>query len=200
VLETEYIEAPSNGTRPALHLKAGTWLEKRSALERLDALCHREGPDVARELFEKYRVDAQLALHHDALTIEQARELAQDPLVTIGAHGVTHQRLSRMSAQQAREDICDSGRLLNECLGVEVRHLAYPYGGPDACEEREFGFAREAGFSSAVTTRRGNIFPEHVEYKWCLPRRNVPLNVTGLRNALSGVESVFRREPVFRTA
>ncbi len=200
VSRNDEIFVPANGDRPALRLSARTWQEKQAVYDQLDSLCHREGVDVARQLLQAYKIDSQALLSRDALSVAQARQLAHDPLVTIGAHGVTHQRLSLLSRDQALAELREGRRLLEQKLGVDVRHLAYPYGGPDACGTREFELAREVGYLSAVTTRRGNIFAEHDDHVFSLPRRRVPLDVVSLRHTLFGLESAFRHEPVFRTA
>jgi peptidoglycan/xylan/chitin deacetylase (PgdA/CDA1 family) len=180
-------------------LPARTWEEKRRAFDTLDAMCHKFGPEPAHELFTRYGIDARAALDRDALSVAQAKELAADPLVTIGAHSVTHPRLSHQSLDDARRELHEGKNSLESSLGIEIKHLAYPFGGPGACGQREVDLAAETGYRSAVTMRAGNIFPGHREHLYCLPRRSIPLNRVSLRNALSGVESAIRRQPLFRT-
>lgn len=199
VRANERIEYTRPGESSTRVLPARTWEEKQRAYDTLDELCHTSGPDVARDLFGRYGIDDRAAIDRDALTVAQARELAADPLVTIGAHTMTHPRLSHLSDADARRELHEGKRLLEESLGVEVRHLAYPFGGPDACGLREVEFAREAGYRTAVTTRVGNIFPDHRHHLHCLPRRAAPTNRIALRNALSGAETRLRRQPAFQT-
>jgi hypothetical protein len=52
----------------------------------------------------------------------------------------------------------------------EVRHFAYPFGDAMSCGARDFRLAQAAGFETAVTTRIGNLFPDHLQHRWCLPR------------------------------
>ena len=145
-------------------------------------------------------VDPSVVLDRDALSLEQARTLARDPLVTIGAHTITHARLARLAADEAAREIGDSRRRLQHALELDVRHFAYPFGGPNSCGLREFTMAREAGYHTAVTTRRGNVFQAHERHLHALPRRNVPTTRRHLLNVLYGLETLRRREPVFRTA
>jgi peptidoglycan/xylan/chitin deacetylase (PgdA/CDA1 family) len=154
---------------------------------------------VLREIFQQHGVDAQRTLDRDALTIAQARELASDGLVTIGSHGVRHERLSRMTAKEVCFEMEEGRRKLEDCLGVEVRHLAYPFGRDDACGPREFALAQQLGFKTAVTTRQGNIFPQHGQHLQCLPRRSVPLNRFQLRNILFGVQTILDNDRRFQT-
>jgi peptidoglycan/xylan/chitin deacetylase (PgdA/CDA1 family) len=197
VLTREQIEYSPPGEPGTRTLWARTWQEKCRAYDLLDDLCHATGAAPARDLFERYNIDPYALLDRDALTVEQARQVAADPLVTIGAHGVTHERLCRLGDEEARREIVDGRRLLEERLGVAVRHLAYPFGNVDACGPREFAMAEEAGFEMALTTRQGNLRPEHRDALWSLPRRVVPDGLMGLRNALSGFEDVLLRRAGF---
>lgn len=199
VVKHERIEFARPGKSGSQVLWARTWQEKRRAYDTLDAMCHASGPSIARDLFQRYGVDWQSVLDRDAMTVAQARQLAEDPLVTIGSHCMTHERLSSMNDIDSYREIHDGKRLLEAWLGTGIHHLSYPFGVAAACGPREFVAAKEAGFRTAVTTRRGNIFPEHRDFVECLPRRGVPLHLMGLRNALFGVESMLRRMPRFRT-
>jgi peptidoglycan/xylan/chitin deacetylase (PgdA/CDA1 family) len=197
VLRNDRIELPSFGDSPATVLWARTWEEKQATYYALDELCHRGGESfipIVRELYQQYRVDPERCLNCDALTISQVRELAADPLVTIGSHGVTHRRLLSMTDDEVRFELEEGRRRLEDWSELEVRHLAYPFGRSDACGAREFEAARQAGFDTAVTTRQGNIFPAHCDYLRCLPRRSIPVSRFGLRNALFGIETIIRND------
>lgn len=93
--------------------------------------------------------------------------VAQKPLMTredwlawlasgmdIGSHTRTHADLNQASAEQAREEIAGSKRELENTLGCEVRHFCYPYGRFGAEHSQ---MAREAGYVTATTTRRGRM-------------------------------------------
>lgn len=189
----ERIEWEEGGARRVL--RAGTWREKQVAYDVLSDLCHRDGPERARALAEAYAVDWRALLDRDALSAAQVRELAADPLATIGSHGVAHQPLATLDDAAARDDLERGRRILEGWADAPVRHLAYPYGGPRACGAREFELARQVGYATATTTRRGNLFPEHRGHLTSLPRREVPLDRVSLRNTLYGVETVLRRQP-----
>lgn len=183
-----------------LVLTARTWAEKAAAYDALNDRCYRAAPESIRALLRAHGVDWEALLDREALTREQARVLAEDPLVTIGAHGITHEKLSAMREGDASREIGESRAIIEGWIGREVRHLAYPFGAPSACGPREFELARRAGYRTAVTTRRGNLFPEHRDHLTSLPRREVPLNLPALRNALFGVETVLRRSARLQTA
>jgi peptidoglycan/xylan/chitin deacetylase (PgdA/CDA1 family) len=91
---------------------------------------------------------------------DEARALAADPLVTIGAHTVGHFALARLDSDRARREMMESRDRITEMTGVRPRHFAYPYGSRRSASEREFALAAELGFTTAVTTRRGVLTPE----------------------------------------
>ncbi|TPN80888.1 polysaccharide deacetylase [Mesorhizobium sp. CU2] len=116
--------------------------------------------------------------------------MAAHPLVTLGAHTVNHRNLKRLSETDARHEIGDVRRILKEKLGVEPRHFAYPYGYASAVGCREVGFARDAGYASAVTTRHGVLRAEHAGFLHALPRISINgryQSVAHIRTMLSGV-------------
>ena len=74
------------------------------------------------------------------LTWDELRAMAADPLVTIGAHGMTHRRLARLDDESARRELAEARARIEAELGRPVRHLAYPYGGPAACGPASSGW------------------------------------------------------------
>jgi peptidoglycan/xylan/chitin deacetylase (PgdA/CDA1 family) len=100
----------------------------------------------------------------------EIRELAADPLVTIGGHTVNHVMLGKAAEHEARSELKTGRDRIEATLGTEVRHLAYPYGGRDLVGPREFRIASELGYKTAVTTRPGVLFAEHAQHLTALPR------------------------------
>lgn len=121
-----------------------------------------------------------LALRHGVDPLAACRDLcmgwgeldvfAADPLVTIGAHTVTHCQLAKESEASALAEIQSSRERIATRLQRDVRHFAYPYGDRSAAGAREFASAKLLGFDSAVTTRPGMIFPESADRLTALPR------------------------------
>ncbi len=67
----------------------------------------------------------------------------------IGSHSLTHGTLTR-------EEVVESRLLLEERLGIKVRHFAYPRGEVTA---EWAAWVREAGYSAGWATRSGNDEP-----------------------------------------
>jgi len=74
---------------------------------------------------------------------------------SIGAHTVTHPILARCTPDRVWEEIAGSKRAIETALGEPVRAFAYPNGGADDYSETITNLVREAGYTCAVTTRRG---------------------------------------------
>jgi peptidoglycan/xylan/chitin deacetylase (PgdA/CDA1 family) len=68
----------------------------------------------------------------------------------VGSHTMTHPRLPTLSPAACRDELAASRRLLEDRLGHEVPHLAYPFGAFDASVR---SVAADAGYRSACSTR-----------------------------------------------
>lgn len=104
------------------------------------------------------------------LTWDDIKFLNKDPLVTIGAHTMTHPVLMRLCEDEARREISESKKLIETRIQAPVNHFCYPFGFQNKVSLREFNIAKELGFKSAVTTRKANVFPGHREHLHALPR------------------------------
>jgi N-acetylglucosaminyldiphosphoundecaprenol N-acetyl-beta-D-mannosaminyltransferase len=97
----------------------------------------------------------------------QVRELA-DTGWTIGSHAMTHAPLARLDSAQARHEIVDSKRELEEMIGRPVTLMAYPYGTPGTVSIREHALAAEAGYQAAFIAVTGVVRRDN--NRFALPR------------------------------
>ena len=104
------------------------------------------------------------------MTWDEIRRLAADPLVTIGSHTRQHYALAKLTEAEARQEIELGTERITRELGRRPEHLSYPYGSPSAAGAREFRLAKELGYKTAVTTRRGLVYAEHGAHLTALPR------------------------------
>jgi peptidoglycan/xylan/chitin deacetylase (PgdA/CDA1 family) len=81
----------------------------------------------------------------------RARELVAAGFAC-GGHSLTHPRLADLADAACRRELEDSRRILEDGLGREVIHLAYPYGSFSA---RTRSLAAEAGYRTACTVEVG---------------------------------------------
>ncbi|WP_328677117.1 polysaccharide deacetylase family protein [Streptomyces sp. NBC_00322] len=82
-------------------------------------------------------------------------KLAQAPLLEqygmeVGAHTVTHPQLDTLPAKALRRELGEPKAVLEDVLGHEVVHLAYPHGYNSPAVRRA---ALRAGYASAVAVR-----------------------------------------------
>ena len=98
----------------------------------------------------------RVALPDDLMmTDAQVRQLHQAGMA-IGAHTVCHPILSALEAPQARAEIADSKRALEQLIGAAVPLFAYPNGRPGADYGAEHvAMVRELQFEAAVSTSLG---------------------------------------------
>ena len=173
IARTDSIELEIDGT--TLRLDASTGDARQAAFDRLHDWI-RALPDeqavrhVMSTLCARYGVDENAISRDLCMSWDELKSFADDPLVTIGAHTISHCNLARQGEDAALHEMATSRSRIEAELGREVNHFAYPYGDRMAATPREFALARAAGFKTAVTTRPGMIFPGCADYLTALPR------------------------------
>jgi peptidoglycan/xylan/chitin deacetylase (PgdA/CDA1 family) len=173
IAKASSIEATIAGA--AVRFDTGTPAAKQAAFDRLhDWLRELPDPDdLPREisaLCARYGVDQAAICRELCMSWEELKSFVADPLVSIGAHSITHCNLARQTAANAAYEIATSRERIEAALQCPVIHFAYPYGDKIAAGAREFALAHGAGFKTAVTTRPGMLFPESAQYPTALPR------------------------------
>jgi peptidoglycan/xylan/chitin deacetylase (PgdA/CDA1 family) len=117
-------------------------------------------------MLERYRVPAtlylatRLAESGAGVTWDQLANGVQTGLVTVGSHTHTHADLSRATESEAREEMRQSKDLIEDRLGVECRHFAYPWAvGSPAADRAARELFRSAALHSWRTNRAGHFDP-----------------------------------------
>ncbi|HEX7789469.1 MAG TPA: polysaccharide deacetylase family protein, partial [Afipia sp.] len=134
-----------------------------------------------RKLCARHGVDDAAIARELCMSWDELKTFAADPLVTIGAHTVSHCNLARESEDNARREMSISRTRIEDALQKPILHFAYPYGDKSAAAAREFALTRELGYKTAVTTRPGMIFPENAEHLTALPRISLNGNYQSTR-------------------
>lgn len=105
---------------------------------------------------------------------EQLIELSNDPLVTVGSHGLSHEVLKNMPSDRQLNEILDSKKRLESILNRPIKYFAYSHGQYDdntldiLKRERCYSFAfGVAGYPTNIYTR---------SWKYHLPRLNCENN------------------------
>jgi peptidoglycan/xylan/chitin deacetylase (PgdA/CDA1 family) len=134
-----------------------------SAKGRLVALTFDDGFQdnltVALPLLEKFQLPMTLFVaaafvgREGYLSKEDLREIARHPLVTIGAHGLTHRHFTRLPKEEARVELMESRRSLESITGGVVDLMAWPYG---ECDPELEMLSRECGYRAAWSVWKGS--------------------------------------------
>jgi peptidoglycan/xylan/chitin deacetylase (PgdA/CDA1 family) len=138
--------------------------------------------DAATELREEWLSQVRLwagcsnmaADTHRAMTKNELRLLAASRWVTIGAHTVTHSRLSSLPTNVQHEEIVSSKRQLETWLGQEITTFSYPFGRRCDYTQETSALCREAGFMKAASNFPGQAhrwtdayqIPRHLIRNW----------------------------------
>ncbi|MCR9121199.1 MAG: polysaccharide deacetylase family protein [Phyllobacteriaceae bacterium] len=156
-------------------LKTETTAQKLAAFEQFAAFVQSIDEDEAVA-----RIDAVARDHHhidpvaivETLVMDEAalRVLAEDPLVHLGAHTMTHVNLRRVCAGRLKDEIEQSAAAVQAYANRRPLSFSYPYGWTTAVGERETRAAAEAGFAAAVTTQPGVLDARCLDRPTALPR------------------------------
>jgi peptidoglycan/xylan/chitin deacetylase (PgdA/CDA1 family) len=119
---------------------------------------------------------AGAADRHRAMTVDELRLLAGSSHVTIGAHTVTHTRLSSLSREVQRKEIFASKKELGAWLGRDISTFSYPFGRRSDYTQESIALCRQAGFSKAAANFPGQVhrwtdpyqIPRHLVRNWPL--------------------------------
>jgi peptidoglycan/xylan/chitin deacetylase (PgdA/CDA1 family) len=126
------------------------------------------------------------------MSAEQLAELAALGM-EIGAHTVRHPILARLQPDEARAEILDSKRRLEEIVGRPVSAFAYPNGRPGTDYGPEHAaMVRDAGFTAAASTAWGAAVGATDRYQ--IPRV-APWDRSPRRYALRMLRAFTQRQP-----
>lgn len=82
------------------------------------------------------------------MTAAELKALAAEPLITLGAHTISHCDLVARTPVEQQAEIAGSRMQLEQFIGRRVAHFSYPYG---ACNEASVAACAAGNFRSAVT-------------------------------------------------
>jgi peptidoglycan/xylan/chitin deacetylase (PgdA/CDA1 family) len=94
---------------------------------------------------------------NNTLTREQLKEMAKDPLCTIGSHTMSHCRLVMKDNDSLMHELHDSKCILSEKLGVEIEHLSYPYGWITDVSDEAIEIAKRVGYKTGLRSFGGSV-------------------------------------------
>lgn len=102
------------------------------------------------------------------ITKKQLQEMASDELVTVGAHGVTHEIFSKLSTQEKKIEINHSQQVLQDITRQKINIFAYSHGITDT---ETFGLMNSYKYGMAVGANPINMLT--IRNSYALPRYNI---------------------------
>jgi len=117
----------------------GDWLP--SVRESLQGSPEEPSPAIAQDLYR-------------GMSAEELRRSAAHPLITIGAHSLSHPRLTECDDTRLEAEVAGSRRILQGLTGKQVDLFAYPYGDYD---DRVLDLVRSSGFRAAFAEDTKNL-------------------------------------------
>jgi peptidoglycan/xylan/chitin deacetylase (PgdA/CDA1 family) len=145
------LDARAPGPRQQAYRDLCSRLRALDATEQQHALEH-----LRRVVAPREETDGDTAR---PLTAAELVLLAENDLVTIGAHTITHPVLSQLPADRQAEEIGGSKRQLEAALDRPVTSFAYPYGAAGDFDRTTVSLVRDAGFSQACASVEGRVRP-----------------------------------------
>ena len=106
------------------------------------------------------------------LNQEMIREMLKFNKFELGAHSISHSRLSDMDDEMSFIEIRNSKTNLEQCFNVSIYGMAYPYGAMSDVKFRDMNFTKKAGYNYAFGTVSIGISSK-IKGKFYLPRINV---------------------------
>lgn len=186
-LERLILEARSNSVSFTLEDKdfrrswpTGTAVERQAFYHGMVQLMNTVGPERRNNWREQLRHWVQpgekMVDMHRAMTVDELRLLAGNSCVTIGAHTVTHTRLSSLSKEAQQNEITTSKEHLEAWLGREISTFSYPFGRKSDYTQQSVALCRSAGFTKAAANFPGQAhrwtdpcqIPRHLVRNWPL--------------------------------
>ena len=117
---------------------------------------------------------------------DELAALGRHPLVTYGAHSVSHLGLAALNDDELLKEFNESADYVAGITGTRPATFAYPYGDTRSATVRTAGYADWAGFKLSVTTRPGTLDPASMASPQLLPR----ISLNGLYQKARYVEAL----------
>ncbi|MEK7383134.1 MAG: polysaccharide deacetylase family protein, partial [Elusimicrobiota bacterium] len=175
---------------------ARAYLETKAALKRADTGQREQAvAEITRRLLPGGPTDPDP--DYAPLTRAQLREMIRSGLVEIGAHSVRHAILTRLDLSEARWEIEESAKDVEDLAGKRPRFFAYPNGAYGAAVA---DLVRLAGYEAAFAVGLRLNQPEDLRLfsikRVALAQGDTPAlfaaTLCGLRGALTSAREVLR--------
>lgn len=138
-------------------LPLGNKEEQNNTIKRLCGVLENKSrfeQEYLKKLIELFKVKIE-DIPDIFLRWDEIKKMSQDGL-SIGAHTVTHRRLSLLSSEEIEKEVLESKSEIEERLGKKVISFAYPKGEKSKVDsERSIPILKNSNFKLAVATNGG---------------------------------------------
>lgn len=130
--------------------------------------------EIRKRAVDTHVQENALPVHALAATLDELKETAAIPGITLGSHSWAHPNLAELTTAEVETELRESLDWIRAHFSNVVPWLSYPYGLFTPEVER---VAERVGYAGAVTISGGWLKPDH-ERRFAVPRLNVPSGVT----------------------
>lgn len=107
------------------------------------------------------------------LSKDMILQLNNNPICTIGAHGVSHLMHRRLTKEESFREVRESKSILEDMIGKRVELFAFPYGSLFACSKRDIEILAKCDFKFGFSTIAAPINKKSMSNPYFIPRINV---------------------------
>ena len=109
------------------------------------------------QLFSNYQTSSEIYNSRLMMNWQQIIELSNSGIGTIGAHTVSHRRMSALSAGEITEELHESWKIIEEKTGKKIVHFAYPFGTEYEIDNNAIDIVRKSEIQTAILANGGFI-------------------------------------------
>ena len=169
ILSHDSIAIDDDRTYPCMTFQQ-RWDTFRYLREKILKLDQRNLEEELNKMFVNYDIDWYKPIKEKAMSWDQIKLLAVHPLCTIGGHTVSHPALNKLSFEEAKREIQEGIKKIENKTGQLVDYFAYPYGTPNEIGEREYDLVSSLNLKYAFMAHQGCITEMNKNNLTHLPR------------------------------
>lgn len=129
-----------------------------------------------------------LEIERSSMTVEELKQFAKHPFITIQSHTVNHPVLTTSTDKTLKMEVTESKKYLEDLLGKTIDVFSFPNGNVG---QREIDVLKEAGYRYAFTTQANSFSVE--DYNPYLLPRNAMNNRGGKYDNLAKLTGIWYR-------